>query len=342
MKNNNAQCEGGIQVRYRHSISPTALKKVKFFVTPGTLKDALGKNRLNFDVIHLHEYRTFQNIFLSLGAKIYSVPYLVQAHGAIPKNIGPGTLKLAYDTLLGSRILRRASRVVAVSQVEADQYRQIHVPDAKIVVIPNGVDVSEFKSLPPRGSFREKHGIGQNERVILFLGRIHQIKGLDLLLHAFARAIPRLSETRLVIIGPDDGYLAKLMFTIGNSKPLGRRTLVLPALQNVEKLEAFVDADVYVLPSKYDAFPLSLLEAIACGAPVIVTEGCGLAEDCRDKVGLVVKGNETELSEALIRVISEEDLREKFRSNTSDWIKNYDVKSVASRLEEVYYQVISA
>ncbi len=340
MNSNTGLRENGIRIEYHHSISPKTLRKIKFFVTPATLRQALGRRNLDFDVMHLHEYRTFQNVVLSFSARIFSIPYLVQAHGAIPKSIGPGALKLAYDELVGSRILRNASRVVALSQAEAGQYKQMSVPDSKIAIIPNGIDLSEFNALPRRGLFREKHGLGEQERVVLYLGRIHEIKGLDLLVSAFARVIPKIPDSRLVIIGPDDGYLSTLMSIILNSAELAKKTLVLPPLQDMEKLEALVDADVYVLPSKYDAFPMSVLEAIACGAPTIVTEGCGLANDCRGKVGLVSRANGTELGEALVKVMVDEDLRSKFRRNSSGWIKDYDVKRTVSRLEEVYEEII--
>ncbi len=330
----------GVRIEYHHSISPGILRKIKFFVTPATLKQALRRNNLDFDVVHLHEYRTFQNVILSLSAKIFSVPYLVQAHGALPKNIGPRALKLTYDELVGLRILRNASKVVALSQEEAGQYRQMRIPDAKIALIPNGIDLSEFKALPRRGLFKERHGIGKQERVVLYLGRINAIKGLDLLVHAFAQAMPKIPDSRLVIIGPDDGYLATLRFMVGNSTELAKKTLILPPMLGTEKLEALVDADAYVLPSRYDAFPMSVLEAIACGAPTIVTEGCGLANDCRDKVGLVSRADGTELSEALLRVMLDENLRSVFRRNSPSWIRAYDVKRTASRLEEVYDELI--
>ncbi|MDI6846756.1 MAG: glycosyltransferase [Candidatus Bathyarchaeia archaeon] len=106
-------------------------------------------------------------------------------------------------------------------------------------------------------------------------------------------------------------------------------------LYGKDKLEAYVDADVYVLPSRYETFPISVLEAVACGTPVILTEKCGIAEYFKDKAGLVVKPNPEEFGKALPKMLQDEE-RQNFRRNCRTIIKEFNISEIISKLEEVY------
>jgi len=96
---------------------------------------------------------------------------------------------------------------------EAEQYRRMGVPEEKIAIIPNWIDLSEYASLPPEDSFKKKFGLKEREKIVLYLGRIHKIKGIDILVKAFANVI-KLDSVRLVVGGTDDGYLSELQALI--------------------------------------------------------------------------------------------------------------------------------
>lgn len=103
----------------------------------------------------------------------------------------------------------------ALSKKEVEQYKAMGVPDDKITVIPNGIDLSEYEDLPPRGKFRAKYGISEDRKIILYLGRIHKIKGIDFLIEAYANLVKnKFNDALLVIAGPDDGCLRKLQALI--------------------------------------------------------------------------------------------------------------------------------
>jgi len=126
-----------------------------FYITEGLINH-IRENIKNFDIIHLHNYRTFQNIVVHHYAKKYGVSYIVQAHGSLPRIMEKQRLKWVYDMCFGYRLLRDASSVIAFTQTEAQQYRDMGVPREKIEIIPNGIDLSEYESLPPKGSFKKK------------------------------------------------------------------------------------------------------------------------------------------------------------------------------------------
>jgi glycosyltransferase involved in cell wall biosynthesis len=329
----------GIKVHYMRNLLLMPVKKSKLFIT--TEIDSRAKKEIKeFDVVHLHEYRTYQNIVIYRYAKKYGVSYVLQAHGSLPRTMAKQRLKWIYDALFGYKLLRDASKVIALSQTEAQQYRSMGVPEEKIAIIPNGIDLSEYGDLPAKGSFRRKQSIDDDEKIVLYLGRIHRIKGIDILLEAFSKVTKTLEKVKLVVVGPDDGYLGELEALIEALK-MEDNVLILGPLYGRRKLETYVDADVYVLPSRYETFPMSVLEAVACGAPIILTEKCGIAEYFRDEVGLVVKPDPDHMYKALLEMLLDEDKQNAFRRKCRTLIKRFDISKTVSRLGEVYEEALS-
>jgi len=221
------------------------------------------------DVVHMHDYPSSLNIYAARYARKYDVPYVVQAHGSLPRIMAKQRLKWIYDVFFGYRLLRDASRVIALSQMEACQYRGMGVPDEKIAVIPNGIDLSEYSDLPPKGSFKKKFSIDDDEKIVLYLGRIHKRKGLDLLAEAFSIVSKEMEDARLVLVGPDDSYAAtfsRLISDIG----IEEKVLLTSFVEKKDKLAALVDSDVFVTPRFY-GFPVTFLEACLAGCPIVTT-----------------------------------------------------------------------
>ncbi len=103
----------------------------------------------------MHNYRSFQNIAVAHYAKKSGVPYVLQAHGSLPKIMGKQRLKWLYDVLFGYRLLKNASKVIALTPFEAQQYIDFGVPEEKIEIIPNGIDLSRYHNFCPK-AFQEK------------------------------------------------------------------------------------------------------------------------------------------------------------------------------------------
>ncbi|MCQ8893266.1 MAG: glycosyltransferase [Methanolinea sp.] len=283
---------------------------IGLFLYSPKMKAWLSKNISKYDIIHLQNFRSYQNAIVSNYAKKMGIPYILQARGSVLPFFEKKLLKQAFDMMWGNEILKNAAKCIALTKTESDQYIKMGVPENKIVIIPNGLDLSQFSNLPERGTFRSKYKISDNEQIILFLGRIHKIKGIDLLIEAYAEVLKEIPNARLVIAGPDDNYISALQKQIRELKP-GKMPLFTGPLYDQEKLSAYVDADVYVLPSRYEVFANTILESWACGTPVIVTTGCHIA-DVVEKAGIVVERDPVELAEAIKKIVLDEVLREKF------------------------------
>ncbi len=310
-------------------------RRANFYVTPDMMKEAKRGIR-HFDIIHMHNYRSFQNMVVAHYAKAYGIPYVLQAHGSATTFFQKGWLKRTFDAIWGYRILKDASKVIAVTSTEAEQYKSLGISEDKIELVRSGIELSQFNDLPERRGFRKKHGLNDNEKIILYLGRIHKIKGLDLLAKAFAGLSKKLDEAKLVIAGPDDGYLSSLK-KLTADLDISDKVLFTGPLYEREKLGAYVDADVYVLPSSYEIFGIAGLEAMACGIPVIVTDRCGIADVIDGQAGLVVPYHKEQLSNAILRVLGDDKIRSQFGEKAKILVREkFNWQKITNQLESIY------
>lgn len=266
------------------------------------MKEWLKENLNDFDIIHMHNYRTYQNNIVYYYAKKMNIPYILQAHGSLMEFVQKKELKKVYDFFLGHKLLKNAEKLIAVSGIESKQYQKIGLDEQKIVVIPNSLDLNRLRNLPEKGSFKTKLGLKEDDKFILFLGRLNRTKGIDFLIKSFQELTKELNNVLLVIVGPKDNYGNDIIKTI-ESLDIKEKIKVLDHLNNVS--EAYQDAEVLVAPSKYEIFGLVPFEAIICGTPVIVTKDSGCGELIMDiGCGYVVKyGNIDDLKNKMKYVI---------------------------------------
>jgi glycosyltransferase involved in cell wall biosynthesis len=296
---------------------------------------ALGRQAKDFDLVHIHEYISSQALFVRHVCRKYGIPYLLQPHGSLPIIIEKQGWKKIYDRLWGLRLLRDAEKMLALNQMEAEQFKNLGIDEAVIEIIPNGINAPEFENLPPRGDFRRKHNLNSHEKIVLYLGRIHRIKGLDLLSRAFARLPQDFSPVKLVIAGPDNGYLATLIELI-DKLGIKEKVLLTGALYGRDKLAAYVDAEAYVLPSSYETFPVTVLEALACCLSVITTRCCGIT-DMVARTGYVVERREDQLRDALEAALQDRKSRGKLREEGRRLVlESFSWEAVVAKLEDAY------
>src|SRR3990170_3428238 len=253
--------------------------------------NAAKKDLDNFDVVHVHSWQQCPELIIHHYAKKFSVPYVLQVHGSLHKFMIKEKLKVIYNVFFGNRILRDASRVVALSQMEAQEYQGMGESDKKIVIIPNGIDLSKYCILPAKGLFKKRFHIQEETKIILYLGRVNRTKGIDFLVKAYAQLTKttKYSDTLLVIVGPDDGYSAEVNSLV---KSLGISNLVLftGLLSEQDKISAYVDSAICAYLSPLEPFGLVTLEAAVCGTPVIVSKGTPLSEVVeKNKFGFSVR-----------------------------------------------------
>ena len=307
-----------------------------FLYSPG-MRGWLKTNISKYDVVHLHNFRSYLNNIACKYAKELNVPYFAQPHGSLPRIVEKKGLKQLYDVVWGNDILEHASKIVAVSGNEVEQFRQAGISDEKITVIPNGVNYVSPASLPPAGQFREQDGIHE-KHVILYVGRIHKIKGIDFLIRAFNSFIQTWTgdDVTLIIVGPDDGYrsvLEGLVEQLGLSDKV-RFIGFIPSLA-----AAYQDADILVYPSTYEIIGLVPFEALLCGTTVIVTDDCGCGELIKEaECGYLVHyGDVAGRAETRKSALEHPDINKRMVEAGRRYIEEHLTwESVVKQVEEMY------
>lgn len=329
----------GIKVCYFKNLSNNLAFNHHLFISPSMILPMRGECQ-NFDILHLHDFRGFQSLVAYHYAKKHGLPYVLQAHGEIPRIAQKQMLKKMFDLFIGYKILRDASKVIAVTKTEAKQYGSMSVSEDKIEVVPNGIDLSEFANLPKRGEFRSKNNLNDSQKIILYLGRLNKVKGLDLLARAFAGLSRDLDNARLVVVGPDDGYLSTLEKIIEELK-IKDKVLFTGPLYGKDRLGAYVDADVFVNPRADEIFGLVFLEASACGTPVMCSQGCGIADVIDGQIGLVVPYDKEQLQHALLHILGDIKMRREFGEKGKLLVRErFNWEKIAEQVENLYERVL--
>lgn len=327
----------GIETHYFRNVSNFLAFEHKIFLSP-SMVPIMRRDLKSFDIVHLHDTRTFQSIIIYYFAKKYGIPYVLQPHGTLTSqtNTKQG-FKKAFDRFFGIRILQNADKTILLNKAEAEKCREMGVKRDQNEIIPNGIDISKYEKLPEKGIFREKYAI-DDDNIVLYLGRIHESKGIDLLVRAFAELSNKLNNVILVIVGPDDGHLSVLKELI-NSLNINEKVLFTGTVSEEDKLAAYVDADVFVTPSFY-GFPLTFLEAMACSVPIITTNKGDFIEGIDNEVGYVTKYNVEELESSLFKILTDNELKERFKRKTKEKIKEFEWDAIVDRIENVYKKVV--
>lgn len=296
------------------------------------------------DVVHVHGvFEEIQYQAMRLACREHK-PYVLTPTNALTDAACShrSFKKRLYIRLRLRQFLQRASCVHTASEQERDGMAWLKLKPA-IVVRPNGVDLKEFEELPPPGTFIARYPTLRNRPIVLFVGRLSPEKGLPLLLNAFRRAIESLhgsasTAATLVIAGPDSGGYQSHLTTLSRQLGLADRVFFTGMLKGRARIEAMVDAAFLVLPSLTENFGLVVIESLAAGTPVILTEGVGLRKSvCSAGVGAAVPYDVDRLGDQIARWLSSPDTRAAFAANARPFaLSQYGWETIAKEWRDHY------
>lgn len=250
---------------------------------------SLEKSVRGADIVHMHGLWQGHTRRGVSSCRTSKVPYLIAAHGMTdPWAMRQKRIKKAiYTMLIEGPNLRGASCLHALTRPEVGHFRRI-APKTPVALIPNGVDLSPFESLPSREDLEREHPELRGKFVLLFFSRVHKKKGLDLLAPAIASLANDHPDVHLLVAGIDDGALIPLLNTT-DALGIRDRVTYVGHVSGHHAKRVWGAADAFVLPSYSEGFSMAVLEALACRLPVLVTTACHFPElDARD-AGIVVE-----------------------------------------------------
>ena len=304
------------------------------------LSSYLKREINSFDIVHLNGYRSPVMLSAARAARFAGVPIVTQPHGTLPIKISSFFLKRAYDQFFGKMELDGIRCIITLQDSERLQAIAHGVPENRIEVMPNGIDTHERDNLPAKGCFRQRYKITPDAPVILFVGRINKIKGTDMLIEAFS--LMNDPTAHLVIVGPDDGQYKEVVSLI-KSHGLSNSVTITGLVSDEEKKAAFIDSDIYVLPSRSDAFPTTIMESCLMGIPMVITDRCEIASILKHKVAEVVPFDAQAFANAMRSLLTDKERYKNYKSNTQAMVADtFSIKAVVDRLESIYQHVTAA
>ncbi|MDO5826274.1 MAG: glycosyltransferase family 4 protein, partial [Methanosphaera sp.] len=308
------------------------------FIYSPKMKDWLDKHVAEYDIIHLHELRSYQNNIVIKYAEKYNIPYVLQPHASTPKHIDKRLIKEAYDLAYGNRIMKNAACTIAVSKEEAYYDKQMNAKCVEVVY--NGMNLEEFKEMPEKGSFQEKYNI--NSPYFLYLGRIDKLKGINHVIESFAQLPDKYDGYKLVIIGKITDYKKELDDIIRNYD-ISDRVIFTGFIDQKDKPMAYHDASVFISPVKYmGGVSITVFESILSDTPVVVTKESGELIEEIDGGIIVEYGNIKEICDAIITLTEDEKLTNKKVETAKSYINdNLSWSRVCDKILEIYKKAIT-
>jgi glycosyltransferase involved in cell wall biosynthesis len=294
------------------------------------LAQALRRQIADYDLAVIHSLYLFHDMVASAEALRSGIPYVVAPHGLLDPYIRRRSRlkKAVMELAFQNRALRQAAAIHYTSNEER-RISQTHAQGAPGFVIPLGV-------VAPRPV-----PVSRNPARLLFLSRLHEKKGLDLLIPAFAQVKAQVPQAELVIAGPDDGALAATRALV-ESHGLHQSVSFPGMLRGADKDRAFAEAGIFVLPSYSENFAVALAEAMAAGLPVITTDQVNIHDAVLEaNAGVVIPCSVAPLAEAMLRLLRDPELAASMgRNGRSLATTRYDWGKIGTQWEEVCRRLI--
>jgi glycosyltransferase involved in cell wall biosynthesis len=275
----------------------------------------------NYDLIHFHEFELSFPFFSFLIRK----PKMLHLHG-----INYNFVKRHH---ISRFLLKHLVHIyISISKRMTEELANLGIPKSNILYLPNSIDTNFFKP-----------GKHKEENLLLYVGRISELKGLHILIKALEYSR---ESIHLVIIGPPDwntNYYQNLLNLIEKENKKGKHEIkCLGAMEQHEIAEWYQKASLLILPSFAEGFPVTIIEALSCETPVIATPVGGVPEIIKNyKTGILVPpGNPTRLAEAIDYLLENEDVRLKMACEGRKLVKEqYSLENAAKKLCSIYKQL---
>jgi glycosyltransferase involved in cell wall biosynthesis len=304
----------------------------------------------SFSIVQIHGLWRLDMLFTALKARNLSIPFILTAHGMLDGwSLERSHLKkLVARKLIGVDImLRSAAGIQFGTEEEAREAAALMLP-GKSYVIPNGIDVADFTRNTKESTeelFQVFPDLLSRQPVLLFYSRIHPKKGLDILLKAFARVSTEFPDAGLLIAGirQDIGYENQIRKACESSK-LSKKAFVTTEFIGDRGKVPINAADIFVLTAHEEGFSMAILEAMAYGMPLVISDRCHMGVVEQVGAGLVVSLEQAQIEKGLREILSRSssDLSA-MGAQGRLWVKeNCSWERIGEQLCQMYQEVIAA
>jgi glycosyltransferase involved in cell wall biosynthesis len=324
-------------------ISYFPIQSPRFFSSSFPLAIALKDIVPSCDIVHIHSLYLFHTAVTGFYCRYFGIPYVLCPHGALdPFMYKHHRLrKSIVEFLFDNHNLKNAS-AVHFTTTDEQQLAQPYILGANSFVVPLGFDIEDYKNLPPVGTFKSQYPNLEGKKIILFFGRLNFKKGIDILVKAFAQVAKVRQDVHLVLAGPDNENYGEQVKKWLEAEGVSHLATFTGMLKGVDKLAVLNDADLFILSSYSENFGISVVEAMICGLPVIISDQVNIWRDVEEtKSGRVCPCDPDQFAAKILELLENPELCQQMGMNGKQLIKDrFHWSSVAKSLEHEYKLLI--
>jgi glycosyltransferase involved in cell wall biosynthesis len=286
----------------------------------GSIQAIRAANKLSIKIV-AHSHSQPENLFMDM-----------------PKLIRP-TLNNIWNKFL-VWVYGKAKALIYPSEMARSLLHKLGKKDQPSEVISNGINLKEFRSIDI-GDFHNRFGIPEDKIKLLFVGRLFPEKSIDTLIKAMPHIIKEHKDTHVMIVG--GGHLKSRLEKLAENLGVHKHITFLGLVSEEDKISAYNASDIFVMPSLAELEGMAVLEAMACGKPVVISDAEQSAS--RYFVGgngfLFETQNHVDLAEKILAIIKDDELREKMGQKSLEMSRDYDIEKSADKLERLYYSLFA-
>ena len=258
---------------------------------PFGFKKWIKNNLKNYDIVHCHDFFTYQNIIISKYAKTYNIPYIIQPHGVL----GKGHIK-SKNSFLKLFILKRFKRVlkhtkyiIALTETEKNGIQRFVKNSKKIRVIPNGINSVEFRKIS-KIDLHKKYNLPSDAKLLFYFGRVQAVKGINYIIEMLSKLQSSSSQFNFhfFIIGPDEGGEKARLEKLIKKYQFEKKITFVGQLDGELKKQFIKSCDLYIFLSKGEGLPMTILEVSGLGIPSMLSKECNVPEIAKANGGYEV------------------------------------------------------
>lgn len=297
----------------------------------------------NIDVVHIILPMSGSVIAIKV-ARSMGIKIVAHSHSQpenlfvdMPKMIQP-TLNNLWNSYL-AWTYSKAELLIYPSEMARSLLDKLSKKNQPSHVISNGINTKDFK-IVPLGDFHKRFNIPENVIKLLFVGRLFPEKSVDTIIKAVPHIIKKHPNTHVMIVG--DGHLRVKLEKLAFDLSISKYITFLGIVSEEDKIIAYNASDVFILPSLAELEGMVVLEAMACGKPIIISDSkMSASRFFVDGNGFLFETkNHNDLAEKVIKLISDDALRTEMGKNSLEKSKNYDIERSVDKLEEIYYSIL--
>lgn len=297
------------------------------------------------DIVLIHSLYQFTSTIAAHYCRKNKVPYVLRPHGTLDPFLvfrRRWLLKWVYIKLFEVRNFRGAAAVQYSSVIEEGMTQRFVGGPIRSLVIPEGISLEKFANIPMMGSFRTRYPEMVGKALILYLGRFDQKKGIELLVESFNELALRRTDVHLLLVGGGDSYYINKIMGMLRDRGIAHRSTYTGMVSEQEKIEALTHADIFVLPSRGENFGIAVVEAMACGIPVIISDQVGIWREVAEaEAGIVTRCDSAEIILAMEELISNPFRMQRLGENGKNLVAmQFTQERMAERMEEAFNRLI--